>query len=80
MSVTYDTTGLRGGRVQTFGITGLFRTCWSALGEWRKRQALQATLHGLSDAELMDIGTTRGEIDYVAANRSTDPRGNLSAQ
>ena len=24
--------------------------------------------------ELMDIGTTRGEIDYVASNRSIDPR------
>jgi hypothetical protein len=23
----------------------------------------------------MDIGTTRGEIDYVASNRSFDPRG-----
>jgi hypothetical protein len=23
----------------------------------------------------MDIGTTRGEIDYVASNRSIDPRG-----
>jgi len=22
----------------------------------------------------MDIGTTRGEIDYVASNRSADPR------
>jgi hypothetical protein len=23
----------------------------------------------------MDIGTTRGEIDYIASNRSIDPRG-----
>src|SRR5258708_37159493 len=29
----------------------------------------------LSDRELMDIGTTRGEIDYVASNRGIDPRG-----
>ncbi|WP_246738692.1 hypothetical protein [Bradyrhizobium sp. CCBAU 051011] len=29
----------------------------------------------MSDKELMDIGITRGEIDYVASNRSIDPRG-----
>jgi uncharacterized protein YjiS (DUF1127 family) len=33
----------------------------------------------LSDRELMDIGTTRGEIDYVASNRLVDPRGIRSA-
>jgi hypothetical protein len=27
----------------------------------------------------MDIGTTRGEIDYVASNRGIDPRGIRSA-
>jgi uncharacterized protein YjiS (DUF1127 family) len=35
---------------------------------------LRAALFELSDRELMDIGTTRGEIDYVASNRSRDPR------
>jgi len=34
-------------------------------------------LSELSDRELMDIGTTRGEIDYVASNRIIDPRGSL---
>ncbi len=48
---------------------------WNAFQEWRKRQRLRATLCDLSDRELMDIGTTRGEIDYVASNRSIDPRG-----
>ncbi|WP_334379249.1 MULTISPECIES: DUF1127 domain-containing protein [unclassified Bradyrhizobium] len=28
----------------------------------------------LTDSELADIGITRGEIDYVACNRSVDPR------
>jgi len=46
---------------------------WNAFQEWRKRQRLRATLCDLSDRELMDIGTTRGEI--VASNRSIDPRG-----
>jgi len=50
-------------------------TYWNAFQEWRKRQRLRATLCDLSDRELMDIGTTRCEIDYIASNRSIDPRG-----
>ena len=38
-------------------------TYWNAFQEWRKRQRLRATLCDLSDRELMDIDTTRGEID-----------------
>ena len=52
---------------------------WDAFLEWRKRQRLRATLCDLSDRELMDIGTARGEIDYVASNRSIDRRGVRSA-
>ena len=48
---------------------------WNAFQEWRKRQRLRATLCDLNDRELMDIGIARGEIDYVASNRSIDPRG-----
>jgi uncharacterized protein YjiS (DUF1127 family) len=33
----------------------------------------------LSDRELMDIGISRGEIDYVASNPGIDPRGIRSA-
>ena len=50
-------------------------TYWNAFQEWRKRRRLRANLCDLSDRELMDIGTTRGEIDYVASNRLIDPRG-----
>ena len=39
-----------------------------------------ATLCDLSDRELMDIGTTRGEIDYVASHRGIDPRGIRSGE
>ena len=31
-------------------------------------------LDNLNDRELRDIGITRSEIDYVASNRSIDPR------
>ena len=55
-------------------------TYWNAFQEWRKRQRLLANLCDLSDRELMDIGTTRGEIEYVASNRGIDPRGIRSAE
>ena len=48
---------------------------WGAFQEWRKWERLRTNLCNLSDKELMDISITRGEIDYVASNRSIDPRG-----
>ncbi|NOJ45999.1 DUF1127 domain-containing protein [Bradyrhizobium archetypum] len=55
-------------------------TYWNAFQEWRKRQRLRANLSDLSDRELMDIGTTRSEIDYVALHRSSEPRGIRSVE
>jgi uncharacterized protein YjiS (DUF1127 family) len=55
------------------------RRVFGAFQERRKRQRLRATLCDLSDSELKDIGTNRGEIDYVAWNRGIDPRGIRSA-
>ena len=48
---------------------------WKAFLEWRKRRRLQTELCRLTDSELMDIGITRSEIDYVASNHpiSRDP-------
>ena len=46
---------------------------WNAFQEWRKREKLRTELCRLTDSELMDIGITRGEIDYVASNRSISP-------
>ena len=43
---------------------------WKAFQEWRKRRRLQTELCRLTDNELMDIGITRSEIDYVASNHS----------
>jgi uncharacterized protein YjiS (DUF1127 family) len=52
-------------------------TYWNAFQEWRKRQRLRATLCDLSDRELMDLGTTRSEIDYIASHRGTGPKAIL---
>ena len=51
------------------------RSYWTAFQEWRTYKKLQSDLNCLTDLELRDIGIARGEIDYVAANRSIDPRG-----
>ncbi|MDF0578582.1 DUF1127 domain-containing protein [Bradyrhizobium yuanmingense] len=75
MSTIYGATRLGQTAASTRRVSSLFKTYWSALQERRKRQRLRATLCNLSDRELMDIGTTRGEIDYVASNRLVDPRG-----
>jgi uncharacterized protein YjiS (DUF1127 family) len=48
---------------------------WEAFQERRKREKLRGVLSGLNDQELMDIGISRGEIDYVASNPGIDPRG-----
>jgi uncharacterized protein YjiS (DUF1127 family) len=54
------------------GVSNLLKRCWRAFLERRQRQGLRASLHDLSDRELMDIGVTRGEIDYIAPERAID--------
>ena len=70
MSTTYGATGLGQTAVSTRRVSSFFKTYWGAFQERRKRQRLRATLCDLSDRELMDIGTTRGEID----RSTTSPR------
>ena len=79
MSTTYGATGLGQTAPSTRPVSSFLNRCWSALQERRNSQRLRATLCDLSDRELMDIGTTRGEIEYVASNRGIDPRGIRSA-
>ena len=75
MSATYDVTGLGQTDVSKQRISSIFARYWIAFQERRRRQRLLTSLHDLSDRELTDIGTTRGEIDYVVASGSIDPRG-----
>ena len=79
MSTTYGTTGLAQTTASTPQVSSAFKNFWGAFQEWRKWERLRADLCNLSDRELVDIGITRGEIDYVALNRDTDPRGIGSA-
>jgi uncharacterized protein YjiS (DUF1127 family) len=79
MSATYGSTWSGQTAASTRRVFIFFKRYWDAFQERHKRGRLRATLRDLSDRELMDIGTTRGEIDYVASNRAIDPRGIRSA-
>jgi uncharacterized protein YjiS (DUF1127 family) len=66
MSTIYVTTGLGQTTTPMRRALRLFEKCLSMLCEWQQRNALRGVMYGLSDRELQDIGTTRGEIEYVA--------------
>jgi uncharacterized protein YjiS (DUF1127 family) len=78
MSTIYGTTGL-GPASAKRQVYGPFEAYWNSFQEWRKRDRLRTELHRLTDSELLDIGISRGEIDYVASHRDTDPRSIRSA-
>ena len=61
-------------------VSNFLGSCWGAFQQWRKRDRLRTELYGLNDSELMDIGITRGEIDYFASRRVVDPQGIRSAE
>jgi uncharacterized protein YjiS (DUF1127 family) len=75
MNTTYSTTGLAQTTASTRRVSSAFKNFWNAFQEWRKWERLRAEFCNLNERELMDIGITRGEIDYVASNRSIDPPG-----
>ncbi|MDA9479797.1 hypothetical protein XI03_35945 [Bradyrhizobium sp. CCBAU 65884] len=51
-------------------VLSLLKRYWRVL--LQQRQGQRVTLHDLSDRELMDIGLTRGEIDYFTSARALD--------
>jgi uncharacterized protein YjiS (DUF1127 family) len=54
----------------TRSVLGLLKRYWLAFRE--RRQSPRGTLQDLSDRQLMDIGLTRGEIDYITPERAID--------
>ena len=75
MSTTYGATGLGQTAASTRRVFSFFKRYWGAFQERRKRQRLLVNLCDLSDRELMDIGISRGEIDFVASNPRHRPEG-----
>ena len=73
MSTTYGATGLGQTAASTRRVSSFFKRYWGEFQERRKRQRLRAILCDLSDRELMDIGTTRGEIDYARYRPARHP-------
>lgn len=74
MSTIYGTSELRSVTAERQAYSP-FEKYWNTFLEWRKRERLRGELCRLTDGELADIGISRGEIDYVASHRGTDPRG-----
>jgi uncharacterized protein YjiS (DUF1127 family) len=80
MSTTYGATGLGQAAALAYRVSSFFKRSWDAFQEGRERQKLRDALSNLSDRDLMDIGITRGEIDYAASHRGIDPRGARSGE
>jgi uncharacterized protein YjiS (DUF1127 family) len=74
MNTTHNATAL-GQAAASKRFSNVFKRYWDPLQARRKRHTLRANLSSLSDVQLMDIGITRGEVDYVVLNLSIDPRG-----
>jgi uncharacterized protein YjiS (DUF1127 family) len=72
MRTTYGATGLGQTAASTRRVSSFFKRYWDAFQERRKRQRERAELYRLNDREFMDIGMTRGEIEYVVSNQSFD--------
>jgi uncharacterized protein YjiS (DUF1127 family) len=51
-------------------VLSLLKRYWRAYQEQRQRR--RVTVQDLSDRDLMDIGLTRGEIDYITPQRAID--------
>ena len=75
MDTSYDVSGPRQMFVLVRLGSSLLGKCRAALAERRERQRIRAMLLDLSDRELRDVGISRGEIEYLALNRSTRFRG-----
>ena len=56
----------------TRNVLGWLKRYWRAFQARRRHQSSPAGLADLSDRALMDIGLTRGEIDYLTPQRAID--------
>ena len=79
-NITSETERLPLELASTWSIPGLLARYWRALQDRRWRQGPQIALQDLSDRELMDIGLTRGEIDYFTPERAIDALRDRASQ
>jgi uncharacterized protein YjiS (DUF1127 family) len=72
MSMIHSAAGLGHTTDSTLPVFNSLGSCWVAFQEWRQRGRLEDELCNLSDRALLDIGMTRGEIEYAVSNTSFD--------
>jgi len=53
-------------------LFGFLARYWLAFQESGRRRRLRVSLRDLDERQLIDIGLTRGEIDYIAAYRTIE--------
>ncbi|WP_407154588.1 DUF1127 domain-containing protein [Bradyrhizobium sp. STM 3557] len=53
-------------------LFGSLKQHWRALQEGRRRRRMRVSLRDLDERQLMDIGLTPGEIDYITAHRALE--------
>jgi uncharacterized protein YjiS (DUF1127 family) len=58
--------------VSTPSVLSLLKGYWRAFQQRRQRDRLRVSLQDLSDRELMDIGLSPGDIDYIVAHRAIE--------
>jgi len=56
----------------TRSVLSFLEGYWRAFRKWRQRERLRVSLHDLSERELMDIGLTSSEIEYIDAGRAIE--------
>ncbi|MGJ4946848.1 DUF1127 domain-containing protein [Bradyrhizobium sp. HKCCYLS20291] len=54
------------------GLFSLVARYWQAFQDARRQRKLRVTLRDLSEAQLIDIGLARSDIDYLAAHRALE--------
>jgi uncharacterized protein YjiS (DUF1127 family) len=71
---TISHTPSQGYHLPTLQLWSLLARYRAALQKRRERIRAKMELRGFSDRELQDMGITRGEIEYVVTNESSDVR------
>ena len=68
MSTAIELNLVRQGTTTTKRIVRFLGRVWRAYLERRMRRGLRTNLCNLSDRELMDLGVTRNEIEYIVSH------------
>jgi uncharacterized protein YjiS (DUF1127 family) len=54
------------------GVFSLLERYWRGLQEGRRRRRIRVSLRDLDERQLMDIGLTPGDIEYIVAHRAIE--------